>query len=99
MKLIVSFLASGMLTNSAIHLVRIFQYQPGEPQAGTPFWGDITDLATGGSDGFYDVGDWRIQTLEELTSWLLDYFANANDSQILTPIHDPHHILATYDFR
>ena len=89
MQPVVTFIATGMLTNSATHLVRIFQQQSNPPT----FWGDITDLAAGGSDGFYDVADWGCESVEDLGSWLLDYMANCNEADILTPVYDPHGLL------
>ena len=89
MQPVLTFIATGMLTNSATHLVRIFQQQHSPPT----FWGDITDLAAGGSDGFYDVGDWECESVESLGSLLLDYMASCNEADILTPVYDPHGLL------
>lgn len=89
MRSILTFIATGMLTNSATHLVRIFQQEQNPPA----FWGDITDLAGGGSDGFYDVGDWECDSVESLGSSLLDYMASCDTADILTPVYDPHGLL------
>ena len=89
MRSILTFIATGMLTNSATHLVRIFQQEQNLPV----FRGDITDLAGGGSDGFYDVGDWECDSVESLGSSLLDYMASCDTADILTPVYDPHGLL------